>query len=314
MCYSAMIEADYQTYLRATDATLSLGDFVKRYWERQQGLPIKMPLAVDRWFTASRREDEIAGHIAAFRAAAISKHEQELFKQSRRLADAERILRTKTTRKALEDQRIATDKIAWIKGKLADLQRSNAHPRDARFFPGWQAPVVIAQEGHRVVVPMRYQCRPTGRPAFYDTRYPGTYNARRDNLEGFWKGQFGHTHGVVVVSRFYENVERVDAEGNPHNAVLEFTPADGEAMLVACLWSRWVDPAGKEDDLLSFAAITDEPPAEVAAAGHDRCLIPIKPAHLEAWLHPDPMDLAASYAILDDRARPYYAHRLATAA
>ena len=63
-------------------------------------------------------------------------------------------------------------------------------------------------------------------------------------------------------------------------------------------------------DLLSFAAITDEPPPEVAAAGHDRCIVPIKAAHLDAWLSPDE-DLAKAYAILDDRARPYYEHRMA---
>jgi len=55
--------------------------------------------------------------------------------------------------------------------------------------------------------------------------------------------------------------------------------------------------------------ITDEPPAEIAAAGHDRCTI--KPENLEAWLNPDPSDLKSMYAILDDRERPYYKHRLA---
>lgn len=80
-------------------------------------------------------------------------------------------------------------------------------------------------------------------------------------------------------------------------------------MLVACLWSHWTGDAG--DDLYSFAAITDEPPEEVAAAGHDRCIIPIKPENIDAWLNPDPTNLAALYAILDDRERPYYEHRLA---
>jgi putative SOS response-associated peptidase YedK len=63
--------------------------------------------------------------------------------------------------------------------------------------------------------------------------------------------------------------------------------------------------------LLSFAAITDEPPSEVAAAGHDRCIIPIKLRHIDAWLAPEAGNLAAQYAILDDRERPYYEHRLA---
>jgi hypothetical protein len=49
----------------------------------------------------------------------------------------------------------------------------------------------------------------------------------------------------------------------------------------------------------------------VAAAGHDRCIVPIKSEHIEAWLNPDKNNLAAQFAILDDRARPYYEHRLA---
>ncbi len=67
---------------------------------------------------------------------------------------------------------------------------------------------MVVENGHLVIKPMRYQCRPAGKPAFYDTKYPGTYNARRDNLEGFWKGLFGHTHGLMLVSAFYENVPR----------------------------------------------------------------------------------------------------------
>ena len=80
-------------------------------------------------------------------------------------------------------------------------------------------------------------------------------------------------------------------------------------MLVACLWSRWTGPG--EADLLSFAAITDEPPTEVAAAGHDRSIIPIRAENIDAWLNPDPQELAAQYAILDDREQPYYEHRMA---
>ena len=51
--------------------------------------------------------------------------------------------------------------------------------------------------------------------------------------------------------------------------------------------------------------------AEIAAAGHDRCVIPIKPENVDAWMNPDPKNLAALYAILDNRARPYYEHWLA---
>jgi putative SOS response-associated peptidase YedK len=80
-------------------------------------------------------------------------------------------------------------------------------------------------------------------------------------------------------------------------------------MIAACLWTRTTERDGSE--LYSFAAITDTPPAEVAAAGHDRCIVPIKAENLEAWLTPDAGNLAAMHAILDDRERPYYEHRAA---
>ena len=219
------------------------------------------------------------------------------------------------TKKAQEDQRIATDKITWSLVKLNDLRRTELKDKDSRIFPGWYTPVMIAEGGKKVIKPMRYQCRPAGKPAFYDSKYPGTYNARRDNLEGFWKNQFGHTHGIMVVSAFYENVslhksqQRELAPGEAEqNVVLQFKPRPRHDMLVACLWSHW---QGKDDELWSFAAITDEPPVEIAAAGHDRCIIPIKSENVDAWLDPNPGRLGDLYAILDDRERPYYEHRLA---
>jgi len=155
-----------------------------------------------------------------------------------------------------------------------------------------------------------------GKPASHDIKFPGTYNARRDSLDGFWKGTFGVSHGLVVMDAFFENVNRHRAEGRAlgedekvSNVILEFKPASGQPMLVACLWSRWSAPG--EPDLLSFAAITDEPPPEIASAGHDRCVSPIRPEHIDAWLQPDPKDLAAQRRILEDRADLFYEHRLA---
>jgi hypothetical protein len=74
---------------------------------------------------------------------------------------------------------------------------------------------------------------------------------------------------------------------------------------------RQSDP--EERDLLSFAAIAGSPtsPAEVAAAGYDRCIIPIRPENVEASLNPQPGDLASLYAVLDDRERLHCEYRLA---
>ncbi|MEO6968273.1 MAG: hypothetical protein ABI132_07455 [Rhodanobacteraceae bacterium] len=82
-------------------------------------------------------------------------------------------------------------------------------------------------------------------------------------------------------------------------------------MLVTCLWKRSKSAEPEGADLYSFAATTDEPPEEVAAAGHDRCIVPIKPENLDAWLNPEPVNLSVLYAVLDDRDRPYYQHRMA---
>ncbi len=109
----------------------------------------------------------------------------------------------------------------------------------------------------------------------------------------------------MVADVFYENVEGPDGK----TKILAFTPRDREPMLIACLWSHWIDPRGQEPDLLSFAAITDEPEPEVAAAGHDRTIINIKPEHIDAWLNPDAGNLTALYAIFDDKRHPYYEHR-----
>jgi len=178
------------------------------------------------------------------------------------------------------------------------------------------APVMIIENGRRTIKPMRYGCRLAGKPASYDTQFPGTYNARRDSLGGFWRGVFGVSHGLVVMNAFFENVNRHRAERRElgkdekvSNVILEFKPASGQEMLVACLWSRWSAPG--QPDLLSFAAITDEPPPEVAEAGHDRCVIPIRPEFTDAWLQPDRADLAAQQRILEDREDLFYEHRLA---
>lgn len=78
------------------------------------------------------------------------KFEEELFKQRKRLADAERILQSKPTKKAQEDQRIATDKVKQLMGRHADLKRTDLRDRDSRIFPGWYVPVMIWEDGKRV--------------------------------------------------------------------------------------------------------------------------------------------------------------------
>jgi putative SOS response-associated peptidase YedK len=81
-------------------------------------------------------------------------------------------------------------------------------------------------------------------------------------------------------------------------------------MLIACVYSEWEGPEGK---LLSFAAVTDKPPAEVAAAGHDRMIINIKPENVQRWLTPEGRPDEELQGVLSDRQAPYYEHEVMAA-
>ncbi|MCW0458958.1 hypothetical protein NB717_000026 [Xanthomonas sacchari] len=305
MCYSAQVYAEFKQYQRQFGAVMDIDEYVRTFWSpEERPRRVKAPRAMIRELLEIAPPD-LQANLRAADATEADTLTREIFDQKRRVADAERALQAKETKKAREDVRIGSNKIQQAQRRLDTLKGARGAD-DRRIFPGVYCPVLVVEHGRRIVKPMRYQCRPAGTPILYDRKFPGTYNARRDNLEGFWRRQFGHTHGLIVADRFYENVEL-----NGKNERLEFVPSTGEPMLIACLWSHWRDPAGNEPDLLSFAAITDEPEPEVAAAGHDRTIINIKPEHVDAWLNPDPANLAALYGIFDDKRHPFYEHRLA---
>lgn len=311
MCYSAMVEEDYRSFVRATGAQIDLLEFMRMFGLRASGKPVAIPKAMEApfaWPTNDPEERQIHTWIVEHNERLRLKLFEDIAAQEQRLAKATAAIEVRETKKAKDDVRIATKKIADYKGKLEDVDRADMRPRDSRIFPGSYALVMVSEGGRRVVKPMRYQCRVAGKPAWYDQKFPGTYNARRDNLEGYWKGVFGRTHGVVILSRFYEHVQRAGDDGQARDVVLEFTPRDGGTIYAACLWSHWTDG---EEELLSFALVTDDPPPEVLAAGHDRCIIPIRPENVDSWLNPDASNLGEQYRVLADREPHFYEHRLA---
>jgi putative SOS response-associated peptidase YedK len=317
MCYSAMVEQKVKSWLR-WNARIQTDLFEQLFTRRLKDDSIKIAKALEANYFEPRtpQETRIKALIDEYHARKTAALEAELFKQKKRLADAERSLKKKETKKALEDQRIAGNKVEWHLKRLADLKRTELVPNDSRIFPFWYAPVMVIENGERVVKPMRYHCRMSGKPASYDHRYPGLYNARRDNLEKYWKNVFGHRHAVTIVSSFFENVALHDYEQRAlrpgeaeSNLVLHFNPSPPADMLLACVWDHW---SGKgEEPFDSFALITDEPPPEVAATGHNRCPIPLKATNIDPWLTPENRDIATLQHLLDDRERPYYEHRKA---
>ncbi|MHB8743888.1 MAG: SOS response-associated peptidase family protein [Sulfuricaulis sp.] len=318
MCYSAMVQQDLKALGRVFKARVDHAKFEALFQRRVTDDTIKIPKALEANFYRPKTpaEKRIKEAIDEYHVRMAKEWEAAMFTQKQRLTAAERQLKVKETKKALEDRRIATNKVAWYKTKIADLKRTERNDNDTRIFPFTYAPVIVMEDDEYVIRPMRYHCRPQGKPEWYDKKFDGLYNARCDNLGGFWKNLFGHHHACVVISSFYENVALSDFEKRAmkpgekdKNLVLHFNPQPPTQMILACLWSHWQEKG--KPDLDSFAAITDEPPPEVAATGHNRCVIPLKQNNLQTWLNPDGHDKAELYQILEDRERPYYGHELA---
>lgn len=268
----------------------------------------RLPRGFDLEFAdpQSAQEGEIKGLIDEYRKVQISKLETEIFAQKKRVADAERKLAVKETKAASESRRIAATKIVQALERLALVSDNHRHPNDYRIFPRNYAPIILMRGGEKLMVPARYLLRQPGNAAFMDDKLSGNYNARRDNLTRFWRKEFGTTHAVMAITSFYENV--VGPEGR--NLVLHFNPREPSIMLIACLFAEWSDSRTGEK-LLSFAAVTDEPPNEIAAAGHDRMVIRLTRENVDRWLTPQGRSDEELQAILSERQPAYYEHRVA---
>jgi putative SOS response-associated peptidase YedK len=321
MCYSAQVIQMARKLSRQLGIRFDYDEVEKLFFRRLDDPSLTVSRGFEANFddAATDQERRIKEAIDEHRSRVSVKMEKDLFTQKTRLVNAQRSLNEKETKKAREDVRIATGKIETLSAKLSQLRTSEPNEEDNRIFPLVHAGVIVRKDGQNLLTPMRYHCRPAGKPAFYDRKFPGLYNARRDNLEKFWGEQFGAHHAIMVVESFYENVKRHTMEHRglhvgevEENVVLQFKPEPAQTMYIACLWSHWTDP--KEPDVRGFAAITDEPPADIAAAGHDRCIINLKPEHVEAWLSPQGRSREELQAILSDRAVPVFQHEILIAA
>jgi putative SOS response-associated peptidase YedK len=321
MCYSAQVVQTVRKLHRQLGIRLDYAAAEKLFFRRLEDATLNISRGFEANFDdpANEQERRIKSAIDEHRSRLSLRLEKDLFAQKTRLANAGRSLREKETKRVREEMRIATNKIATLTTRLTDLRRPEANPDDNRIFPMMYAGVIIRKDGHNILTPMRYFCRPAGKPASYDRQFPGLYNARRDNLERFWGEQFGHHHAIMVADSFFENVKlhaserrELHAGEAEQNVVLQFTPSPPQTMLIACLWSYWTDP--KEPQVSGFAAITDEPPADVAAAGHDRCIINLRPEHIEAWLTPQGRRMDELHRILSDRAVSAFQHEALQAA
>lgn len=322
MCYSAQIWADYRKYERLGGTLDIKGYTALAGWTRKRGTWTKViPKTMRRsMLDAGALAPDLSAIVLAADAESIAVIQQDIAELSERKAQAQaKLTSANPTKKAENDLRISTNKIQAAQRKLDDMAAPSAADGIDRIWPGNFAPVLIRdpESGERLIVPMRYRCRLPGWTATDEIEKPGTYNARRDKLSTVWRKVFGIHHGLIAANRFYESVhlhdlqQRALAPGErEQNVELVFTPKDGEDLLIACLYTR-TEADGDEPAFYSFAAITDDPPPEVAAAGHDRCIVTIREEDIGAWLDPLSTGREELLAILDRSQHPYYEHEQA---
>lgn len=320
MCYAHLIRADLKAWLREFGAALDIVTLEGLFRQRSDSpREVRFPLAVDRFFLQRQDDAELGVRraIETHRERRTSEWQQEIFKQRKRLADAQRTVQAKPTKKAEADIGIASRKIEQLMGWLDGVKSLENSPEDVVVHSMNYGPIIADTGRGPMLTAMRYHCRLAGKPAAIDRQLPGLYNARKTSLQEWWAPIFGVKHGLIVLTGFRENVKRHDLEHRelkpqeePENVVLQFNPRDHGDMLVPCLWDRW-EQGGVV--LNSFALITDEPPEEVAAAGHNRCPINLTREAARMWLAPQGRTPAELLEVLEQRQRPYYEHMLAVA-
>lgn len=322
MCYSAMVEQSYRKLANRYNAAADLDRYEEVFLRRRDGEKLILPRGMEAAFTinpAGKQERAIAKLITEWHAGQIQVREEALFKQSTRLADAERKLKKKQTKTALNDQRIASQKIPWLKDKIKWHKLTRANASDFRIYPHhWVSMVYVDDAGNRRVGPFRYHLRPAWANEQWDYERDGSYNARRDALKKVWANQFGSKHGMINVRHFFENVALSRYQSKPtlpaalngkDKVVIKFEPDDHLVMEVPTLYDVW-QRQGKPV-LFSTALITDDPLEEIALAGHDRTPISLTSTAARHWLSPQSSDQDSLFALLDDIKRPFYEHAIA---
>ena len=320
MCYSALVNQNAKSLGLTYQARVQIDMFDDLFSGRLNGSGAKVPRSLELPFLRDVKggvERRIEKSIREFQQLEELKIEKDLFIQKKRLADAERTLLAKTTKKAQNDQRIATDKIGKLRHKLELLKAEDLGENEGRIFPGQYAPLITVIDGERVVAPFRYLLRPKGQSPAFDRKFEGCYNARRDSLDEvfWWKSVFGRNHGFMEIKSFWENVKLHDFEDRKlrkgeeeKNLVLRFDPRALDRMIVPCIYDF-----NEEGDfpLQSFALITDEPNPEVAAVGHNRTPIIMKEEYVSLWLKTGGKDLKAYDIIFKDKQPTYFEHAVA---
>lgn len=325
MCYSAMVVQDAKRLAREFDAKVLVEMYASLFEHRLNGEKLVLNKAMEIPFlksASSMSEKSIAKSIRQWHQNEILRLRSEIEKQTDRLKKAEASLKVKQSKKATEDVRIASNKIA--KSEL-DLKKHESEKieseSDERIYPkNYVSILCVNSDQERVIMPIRYHMRPHNQDESFDLTHDGCYNARFNNLTlvPFWRDSLEKgRRGVMVIRKFYENVAAENFLQNKklpanlvgrENLVVRFEPRGVEEMYVPVLWDCWK----KNGTILySGALITDDPPKEVREAGHERCPIFLEKSAIDDWLYTDlKSGKEIKEKILSRRETPFYEHKI----
>lgn len=307
MCYSAMIEADLRTLQKKFNVKIDWDSFEEAYNIRMKYDQAMIPSGLDSYIIQNAEtplQKRLAKMAKEHYKAEIEKFSAKLKKYEQDVKDFEAKLRAGSKIKDLKEKlekRRAT--VEWHKEKIDYYERIE-ETGAPRVFPNFYAPVIIKDGKEELLRLMRYHLCPKNGKEMNAFKY-NLFNARRDRLldSRTWKPVFGKKHAIFPFLRFYESVEGENRKAK----IIYFQPKDQEIM-----WSAAIYEEAKVDSglLRTFAAITDEPPPEVAATGHDRCPVFLSEEKFERWLTPKetPQELVE---LLTNVVPTYFEHKAA---
>ncbi len=225
-------------------------------------------------------------------------------------------------------------------------------PLTDRIYPGYFAPILTMTDNKPTLRLMRYSVEPPEWIA--TSKNYTSFNARRDNLRSaFWSESFQKHHGILVLKGFFEwvavkdviqagriSLEEVKAQfehqklarkqrlkelKKPYSptkaeltspllrkVVIQFSALGEQELLVPVIYSLRTPPGGHTR--MGFAMVTDDPPPEVAAAGHDRCPVILSADAAERWWRQGPtLSVGQIAEILDQKPSLNFGHTLTAA-
>jgi len=310
MCYSARLRAEYDDLVKNYGCKLSLREFAELVRQREKEydesfrcsikIPDEMLAGVIAQGGSTAKEIELVQR--RWKVAERRMLEQAINDAGAEFLEAEEKVKAKATKTNQKSFEVKQRKLQKAK---AALENASKPPGDSyRIYPFYWAPIIVEENGSRLIVPARYRILPrTG------VEVPNNYNvfnSRRDSLQSArnWKPLFGKQHAIFPFQNFFEWVER---EGK--SVELKFNPDGHTGMHAASLYEIYQHP--DLGQIRSFSMVTDEPPPEVAAAGHDRCPVFLSYDKIDQWLKPEGQTLQQLDELLDHKERCYYSHALA---